>query len=134
MYLYPDIFKSVDSHEWYSSLYMYLLFTFMPLFISPFGTDSVYAQNLTYSSPAKQGMSSEQLSKVFDPIQRAIDTNRIGGAVGPVARNGKVIFLRSAGKLDENTPMPTNAITRLASITKAITAASVMILRSLLSS
>ncbi len=63
-------------------------------------------------------------------MQRYVDEGRLGGAVTLVARGGKVAYFQAFGKLDPATgaAMPTDAIFRIASQSKAITSVAVMIL------
>ncbi len=63
-------------------------------------------------------------------MQRYVDEGRLGGAVTLVARAGKVAHLQAYGKLDPATgaAMPTDAVFRVASQTKAVTSVAVMIL------
>jgi CubicO group peptidase (beta-lactamase class C family) len=63
-------------------------------------------------------------------MRRYVDEGRLGGVVTLVARNGKVADLRAFGALDPRTgaPMPTDAVFRIASQTKAVTSVAVMIL------
>ena len=90
--------------------------------------NSALGQEVQLAKPENHGMSSQRMSRAFVNIHEAINSNHIGGAVGLIARDGNIVFLESAGELGDRTPMPTNAITRLASITKNITAVAVMIL------
>jgi len=76
--------------------------------------------------PKSAGMSSEKMELVFKPLQHAVDSGHIGAAVGLIARNGQLIFLESTGMLGENIKMRNDAICRMASIGKTITAAAIM--------
>ncbi len=89
---------------------------------------TVYSQKIQIAKPENLGMSSEKLNRIFDPIEEAIELEQIGNALGLVARDGKIVFLKAGGKHGDDIDMPTNAIVRLASIGKTVTAAAVMIL------
>ena len=88
------------------------------------------AANLPTVRPELVGLSTERLARIGEVMQRYVDQGRLGGAVTLVARNGKVAYLQSFGKLDPNNGavMPTDAIFRIASQTKAVTSVAVMIL------
>lgn len=61
-------------------------------------------------------------------LDAAIQSGSVGSAVGLIARDGRIVFIGAAGQAGPGVPMPTDAIVRLASITKPITATSVMLL------
>ncbi|MBE3124752.1 MAG: beta-lactamase family protein [Acidobacteria bacterium] len=89
-----------------------------------------FAEKLPTARPELVGLSSERLGRIGEVMQKYVDEGRLGGAVTLVARNGKVVYLRSFGKLDPTTgvAMPADAIFRIASQSKAVTSAAVMIL------
>jgi CubicO group peptidase (beta-lactamase class C family) len=88
------------------------------------------AQELTPAKPESVGLSSERLERIATSVQRAIDEKRIAGAVTLVARRGRVAWLKAQGMQDRDTgkPMPTDAIFRICSMSKAITSLAVMML------
>jgi CubicO group peptidase (beta-lactamase class C family) len=90
----------------------------------------VLAANLPTVRPELVGLSTERLARIGEVMQSYVDQGRLGGAVTLVARNGKVAYLQSFGKLDPRTgaAMPTDAVFRIASQTKAVTSVAVMIL------
>ncbi len=90
----------------------------------------VFAQKLPTARPELVGLSTERLGRIGELMQRYVDEGRLGGAVALVARNGKVAYLQAFGKLDPTTgaAMPTDAIFRIASQSKAVTSVAVMIL------
>lgn len=61
-------------------------------------------------------------------VKSAIDHGTIAGAVVHVSRAGRPILVAAYGQADMNRPMTTDAIFRIASMTKAITSVGVMIL------
>ena len=61
-------------------------------------------------------------------LDSAIATGSVGSAVGLIARDGRILFVGAAGEAAPGVPMPTDAIVRLASITKPVTATAVMLL------
>ncbi len=91
---------------------------------------STFAADLPRVRPEIVGLSSERLGRIGELLQRYVDEGRLGGAVALIAREGKVAYLQSFGKLGpkSDAPMPTNAIFRIASQSKAVTTTAVMIL------
>lgn len=76
----------------------------------------------------KNGLSPKRLANLEKLMLEHVDSGLVGSAVGLIARNGEVLFLKAVGNMGKDVPMQINALTRLASITKTITAAAVMIL------
>jgi len=76
------------------------------------------------------GVSAERLGRVRALVQRYIDRGEIAGAVSMVARHGKVVHFEAQGVSDMETksPLRTDAIFRLASMTKPVTSLAVMML------
>lgn len=91
---------------------------------------SVYSQNLPISSPEEAGLSSERLKRIKRALMTHIDKDELAGAVVLVARNGKVAYFKAFGKMniEENKSMRKDAIFRIASMTKLVTSAAVMVL------
>ena len=85
------------------------------LLISLFGfalTLPALAAKLPTVRPELVGLSTERLARIGEVMQRYVDEGRLGGAVTLVARNGKVAYLQSFGKLNPTTgaAMPTDAV------------------------
>ena len=82
------------------------------------------------AKPEDLGFSSERLHRVHEMIQRHLDTKEFSGAVTLVARNGRIAHLEGQGLMDieSNKPMLSNAIFRIASMTKPIVGAAIMML------
>ena len=91
---------------------------------------SAFAADLPRVRPEVVGLSTQRLERINALMQKYVDQGRLGGAVTLVARNGKVAHLQAFGQLDPTTgaAMPTDAIFRIASQTKAVTSVAVMIL------
>ncbi|NAS10711.1 serine hydrolase domain-containing protein [Poritiphilus flavus] len=85
---------------------------------------------LTDGSPSDEGMSVERLDRIDSMLKQAIAADQVPGAVALIARNGKIVFHRAYGMSENATSSAMNkdAIFRIASQTKAITATAVMIL------
>jgi CubicO group peptidase (beta-lactamase class C family) len=89
-----------------------------------------FADKLPIARPEMVGLSSARLERLTEVMQKYVDEGKLGGAVTLVARGGKVAYLQAFGKLDPTTgaAMPTDAIFRIASQSKAVTSVAVMIL------
>jgi len=86
--------------------------------------------SLTEGIPSATGMSEERIAKIEAMLQNAVDEKEIPGAVALIARNGKIVLHKSFGMADNaaQKPMTNDAIFRIASQSKAITATAVMTL------
>jgi CubicO group peptidase (beta-lactamase class C family) len=80
--------------------------------------------------PEDVGMSSERLRRVHEAIERHIDAGEISGAVTLVARRGRLVHFEAHGLMDieSKRPMEKDAIFRIASMSKPITGAAVMMM------
>ena len=76
------------------------------------------------------GMSSERLKRIHPMIQGHIDAGDFSGAVTLVARKGRVVHFDAHGLADVEAkkPMTTGTLFRLASMTKPVTAVSILML------
>jgi CubicO group peptidase (beta-lactamase class C family) len=76
------------------------------------------------------GMSSERLNRIYPMIQGHIDGHDFSGAVTLVARKGKVVHFEAHGMADieAKRAMSKEALFRLASMTKPVTAVSILML------
>jgi CubicO group peptidase (beta-lactamase class C family) len=82
------------------------------------------------ASAAAHGMSPDRLARIDRFLQSYVDSNRIGGAVALVLRDGQVAYSRSVGWNDResNRRMTDDAIFRIASQSKAITSTAILML------
>jgi CubicO group peptidase (beta-lactamase class C family) len=80
--------------------------------------------------PEEAGMSLERLNRIDEIFQNHVDNNELSGAVTMIMRRGKCVHNKAYGWMDveEDKRMSGNAIFRIQSMTKIITAAAVMIL------
>lgn len=85
---------------------------------------------LTPAPPEKGSFSSERLKRVDKLIQQYIDSNWFAGAIAIVAKDGNIVYHKALGYDDKskNKLLQKDAIFRIASQTKAITSAGVMML------
>jgi len=93
-------------------------------------SEKIDNQELKVSTPASVQVSAERLNRIDSMLIQSIKDKWIAGAVGFIARDGKIIYNRAFGEYDiENrTPMQTDAIFRIASQTKAIASIGLMML------
>jgi CubicO group peptidase (beta-lactamase class C family) len=93
-------------------------------------TSSSLAADAILTQAEKVGMSSQQLVKLDEMGQRIIDEQQYSGLVSMVARKGKVVHLKAYGNVsvDNDSPMQTDTLFRIYSMTKPITAVAAMIL------
>jgi CubicO group peptidase (beta-lactamase class C family) len=91
---------------------------------------TLHAGSLTSAKPEDVGLSSERLDRIHDAIQRHIDAGSLSGAVTLVARNGRIAHLEAHGLMDleSKRAMQKDAVFRLASMSKPVTAVAVMMM------
>ncbi len=82
------------------------------------------------ASAESVGMSSERLQRIDKLLQEYTSKNYVAGAIGFIARDGKIVYQKAIGvnDLDTKTPLAPDAIMRIASQTKALTSLGVMLL------
>lgn len=95
----------------------------LSLFIA---TTLAFAQELKVVNPESVGISSAMLENVDKVVKKGLEKKFFKGAVVLVARHGKICYFKSFGEAEEGKSMETEAIFRLASMTKTITAAALM--------
>jgi CubicO group peptidase (beta-lactamase class C family) len=84
-------------------------------------------------TPAKAddlGFAPDRMPRIREAVQRHVDAGEVSGAVTLVARRGKIAHFEAYGvqDLESKKPMPKDGIFRLASMSKPITAAAVMMM------
>jgi CubicO group peptidase (beta-lactamase class C family) len=81
-------------------------------------------------SMAENGMLQDRLGRIDAAIFAEVSGKRIPGAVALIARDGEIVYHKAFGNADVHTrtPMTTDTIFRIASMTKAITTTAAMIL------
>ena len=97
-----------------------------------FTTSCTSAQKTAFPevSPEKVGMDGELLKQMHKVAGEFLKETQNPGAIGFIARNGKVVYHEAIGydDIDAKTPLREDAIVRIASQTKAITSTGVMML------
>ncbi|MEE2776342.1 MAG: serine hydrolase [Acidobacteriota bacterium] len=88
------------------------------------------AAGLPIAAPEDVGMSSERLDRLGSAMQAYIDRNQVAGTVTLIARKGKVVHLEARGNRysEGGEEMTADTIFRIASMTKPIASAALMIL------
>lgn len=91
---------------------------------------SLHAGALTSAKPDEVGLSAERLGRIHEAVQRHIDAGSLSGAVTLVARHGKIAHLEAHGLMDleSKRAMQKDAVFRLASMSKPVTAVAVMMM------
>lgn len=105
-------------------------FQLILLLVVAWSCKETYDGQLKVATPESVEISPERLNRIDSMILQGIENRWIAGAVGFIARDGKIIYNRAFGvsDLESNTPMQTDAIFRIASQTKAITSIGLMML------
>ena len=105
------------------------ILTSVALAVAIFATTATAAPNLT-SAPESAGFSAKRLERVDRMLKGYVDRREIPGAVGLIARHGKVVYHKSFGyrDIESNAPMANDVIFRIASMTKPITSVAAMML------
>ncbi len=82
------------------------------------------------ATPASVGVSAERLDRLHRGMQDLVDRHEAGGIVTLVARDGKTVDVHASGLQDveSRTPMRTDSLFRVASMSKPITSVAVMML------
>lgn len=88
------------------------------------------AEPLPVTTPADQGVSSQRLERLHDFLDQRTRRGDYLGAVALIARNGRIVDWRAWGWRDlaRTGQMPRDAIFRIYSMTKTVTAVAVMTL------
>lgn len=88
------------------------------------------AGSLPAAKPEDVGLSSERLQRIHEMVMRRVEARDISGAVTIVARRGRVVHFEAHGLMDieAKKPMTKDALFRLASSSKPVTAAAVLML------
>lgn len=88
------------------------------------------AKELSTSKPERAGMSSERLLRLTEMMNERVADGTMVGGLGMIARNGKIIYSETYGLADREAQrvMTDDAIFRIYSMTKPITAVALMML------
>ena len=85
---------------------------------------------LPHAHPADVGLCPERTQRLMDVLRREVASGRLPGAVAMVARRGQIALLEAVGQQDPatGTPMQTDSIFRIYSMTKPVVSVAVMML------
>ncbi len=91
---------------------------------------SAIGQSLSVVKPEESGLSLHRLESIDRILNEYVDQEEVAGGVALIARKGQIGYLKAFGMkdIDSKQPMKTDDIFRIASMTKAITVAGVMML------
>jgi len=90
----------------------------------------IQAAELPMVKPELVGFSSDRLQKIRQFTQRRVDEGKHAGFVTLVARHGKIVHFEAVGRygIDNDKPMDKDALFRIFSMTKPVTAVAMMML------
>jgi CubicO group peptidase (beta-lactamase class C family)/ketosteroid isomerase-like protein len=96
----------------------------------PPGPGGAAVNALPRATPESVGLAPAGLRQATEMLTRFVAEGKIAGAVGAVARKGKLAYLEAVGfqDLETRTPMAPRSLFRIYSMTKSITAVAVMML------
>ena len=91
---------------------------------------SAVGAELPRAAPAEVGLSQERLDRITQALESSVDQGHIAGAIGVVARKGKIAYWQNVGMADRESTraMADDAIFRIFSMTKPIVSVALMIL------
>jgi CubicO group peptidase (beta-lactamase class C family) len=97
------------------------------IFIGLLGS-AVHAADLDTARPERVGMSEQRLAQITAITQRYVDEEKLAGAITLVARHGKLVHFEVVGKrgADDDRALEKDALFRIYSMSKPITAVAVM--------
>ena len=86
--------------------------------------------DLREAKPASAGMSEERLERITAMTQRYVDESKLAGVVTLVAREGRIVHFEAVGSrgAEDDRPLTKDALFRIFSMTKPITAVAAMML------
>ena len=82
------------------------------------------------AAPAAAGVSAERFQRLHQAMQGFVDRKEVSGIVTLVTREGRTADLHAVGfqDVESKTPMKTDTIFRIASMTKAVVSVGIMML------
>ncbi len=85
---------------------------------------------LPHAHPADVGLCPERTQRLMDVLRREVASGRLPGAVAMIARKGHIALFEALGQQDPatGTPMQTDSIFRIYSMTKPVVSVAVMML------
>jgi CubicO group peptidase (beta-lactamase class C family) len=91
---------------------------------------SAIGQSISVVKPEESELSLDRLESIDRVLNEYVDQGEVAGGVALIARKGQIGYLKAFGMkdIDSKDPMKTDDLFRIASMTKAITVAGVMML------
>lgn len=91
---------------------------------------SAFAKDLPSSKAEREGMSAERLDRITTFAESYVADKRVPGMITMVARNGRVVHFEATGQrgLNDTRPLTKDALFRIYSMSKPITAVALMML------
>ena len=91
---------------------------------------SALAGEIPRAEPAEVGLSQERLDRITRAMESRVEKGHLAGAIGVVARKGKIAYWETVGMADREAgkPMADDAIFRIYSMTKPIVGVALMTL------
>jgi len=91
---------------------------------------AAFASGLPAAPPESLGFSPERLTRIDDAMKRYVDDGKLAGINIAFARDGRLVYDKSAGMADiaRGLPMSSGTLVRIYSMTKAITVVAAMTL------
>ena len=104
----------------------WLLVLGLPALLTP----TTHGQSRARVTPQEAGLSSTALQQVDVLLERAVERKQVAGAVALLARDGTLAYLGAKGfqDVEAGKEMKTDALFRIASMSKPVTSVAVMIL------
>ena len=93
-------------------------------------TGTAIGKDLKISSPQREGMSAQRLTRIDRHMRTQVEEGVMVGGLGMIARNGKIVYNQVWGMSDREAgkPMTDDAIFRIYSMTKPVTGVALMML------
>ena len=100
------------------------------LLVSILAAVSVLAAEIPRAKPSEVGLSEERLERVTRALEDDVKTGRLAGAIGVIARKGKIAYWENVGMADRENgkPMRDDVIFRIYSMTKPVVGVALMTL------
>lgn len=105
-------------------------FAFLILLFSALATAAVSAREIPQTQPGRVGLDTERLARISRYMNQSVADGTMVGGLGMIARNGRLAYSETWGMMDREAqkPMSEDAIFRIYSMSKPITAVALMML------
>ena len=88
------------------------------------------AEGFTIATPAEVGLSAEKLALATEALQARVDAGDVAGVVAAIIKDDRLVYAEAVGHRDieQNAPMPFDALFRTYSMTRPVTALGIIML------